>query len=198
MAATPWRVDGPVRAVPAPRDVERLLFRRPSPHYPTFTAWLCRIIEDLIIGDASAVSMGGRGNGLSLDLVDPAVIEPACDPHGKVRGFVQYDGEVPRRTLAEIAAGPAPGGVPLLGHLPGRFIYLARRPDAAAGRSPLERAIAREPDGGVDLAETEAWLRWETDEGWAAGCMSYLADRLFGEVLARISPGLRWKWETDG
>lgn len=196
IAATPWRTEGPSRAIPSRRDMERL-FRQPSPEYPTFTGWLTRIAEDLIIADASAVLLGGRG--LELDLIDPATVEPACDPYGKVRGFMQYSGEVPRRDFAEIVASPPPGVDPWLGLLPGGFIYLsaARRRWTPFGYSPLERAVARQAGGTVDLAATEERLRQAADDAWAAGTMDWLADALFGRVLERVAPGSRWKWDAS-
>lgn len=199
MAATGWSIDSPARQFPATRDLEHL-FLRPSPDYTSFAGWLGRIAEDLIVCDASAICLRAVGGSLSLDLTDPATVEPAIDRHGRLQGFMQYSGEVLRRDFAEIAASRPPGIEPWLGLLPARFIYLsaARRGWTPFGCSPLERAIVRREDGTADLAATEERLQSEADDKWAVRCMDWLADALFGRVLDRIAPGSRWKWDAGG
>jgi hypothetical protein len=208
-AATGWRVDGP-----GARDAERL-FRQPSPDWPGFAGWLGRIAEDLIIADASAVCLRSPavipsaasdvrlrdgGGSLSLDLIDPATVEPAIDRYGRLLGWAQYSGEVPRRYFTEIIGGPPAGIAPVIGFLPRGLAYLSltRRPWAPWGCSPLEQAIVRKPDGSVDLEATEARLTRTAGDGWAAACKAHLARALFGPLLERVAPGSLWKWDPDG
>lgn len=199
MSSTGWSIDAVPGQFPARRDLERL-FSQPSPDYPGFTAWLGRITEDLIVCDAGAVCLRTAGGVLSLDLTDPATVEPAVDRYGRLQGFMQYSGEVPRRDFAEMTESPPPGVEPWFGLLPARFIYLSfsRRRWTPMGFSPLEQAIVRQEDGSVDLAATEERLQQTADGEWAARCMDWLAEALFGRVLERIAPGARWKWGTGG
>lgn len=180
-----------------------LFFRHPDPNYTGFARWLAQITEDLLVTDAAAVHLRKTQDGerlACLDLLDGATIEPWPDSYGRAAGTRQYLSEIPRRSFAEIAAGPVPGCTVAATYPPGEIQYLTMtvRRRTPFGYSPLERALTRREDGDIDLTATAERLAQTADGRWVTSCRDWLRTGLFAFVLERFGDDLEWKWETEG
>lgn len=224
-AETARQIQGDYRAMRtwAKANEEALgFFRQPDPDFYKLDTWLSRSAEDLLTADAVVIYLrepqGGTGCGLlgsdivGLRLLDAATVEPAVNALGVLQGYVQYIGEVPRRTFADISAEPIAAGpldMKLLHRYPKeRCLYLSMNPrrDTPFGQSPLEKALVRREDGTIDADATARLLPGALPDADldpvtglpaedAAAFREFLARSLFDAVLDRCAGGsLRWQW----